>query len=66
MCLASIQYGAYTQSRKQGWLDDFYPVPLLRVLDYDTCKELASKYSSASELPANDKSLYQTLLKKVG
>lgn len=54
-------YGAYTQSRKQ---DDFYPVPLRRVLDYDSCKQLVSKYNSISELLANDKSLYGTLLKK--
>ena len=57
-------YGAYTRSRKEGWLDEFYPIPLRRVLDYDTCKKLAFKYNSISELMANDNSLYGSLLKK--
>lgn len=45
-------------------LADFYPVPLRRILDYDTCKKLASRYQSVSDLLANDKSLYGTLRKK--
>lgn len=45
-------------------VDDFYPIPLRRVLDYSTSKQLASKYKSVSELLSNDKSLYGTLLKK--
>ena len=57
-------HGAYTQARTQGWLDDFYPVPLRRVLDYETCRQLASKYDNISDLLASDKSLYGTLLKK--
>ena len=57
-------YGAYTVARENGWLDDFYPVPLRRVLDYETSKSLAAQYKSVSELIANDKSLYGTLRKK--
>ena len=34
------------------------------VLDYETCRQLASKYNSVSDLLENDKSLYGTLLKK--
>ena len=57
-------HGAYKRSLKEGWLDDFFPQPLRRVLDYKTCKQLAAKYNSVSDLLANDKSLYGTLLKK--
>lgn len=59
-------YGVNTISRLNNWLDDFYPNPLRRVLDYSTCKKLTSKYRSVGELMANDKSLYKSLLKKVG
>ena len=62
--LGKHSYGAYTCARKNGWLDDFYPVPLRRLLDYETCKRLAAKYETASDLLANDKSLYQAIYKK--
>jgi hypothetical protein len=57
-------YGAYTCARKNGWLDDFYPIPLRRYFDYDTCKRMVSKYQSLNDLLINDRSLYESIRKK--
>ena len=57
-------HGAYKRSLQEGWLDDFYPNPLRRLLDYETCKRLASQYSTPFELLKADRSLHGTIKKK--